>query len=602
MRRPQEVGLALLLLVSLSGCASVQERPNALFPSTSGTSQDAVNIWPEPRSAWLPLQFPSMSRLWNRDASVRTAQSGQPRIRKDGDWVASRSQSSPRSARARSDDDVQPADGAAEDDALPAVDARDAGRSRDDDGPLLPASLVVTVRAQYGADAPRTDEPSPSTPGPDGGDQPPPNELQAAPVAAPQPSDGPLLPPGSLSDVDRQARTQNKEPKPETDRRPAAPKVGEAKTSDEVLPKPAGKPAEPVSSTDSMVLGATSSSGSAAGSPSAPGAGKGLMELEATDEDDVAAEPSPRGAEPPSPTASRAAPYPKAPPYLPPSPPPPAAEETPPAPPVSTREQPATPPAGAESPPPSAAQPESALAPAMPATASQAQATSPPVNSPPATPPEPPKAPAPADDIPAAASQPSPAAAPAPAPAPAPSATATAASSTRPVASAQGLYASPPPIAPPQPRGRLLGWLFHDSKPEPLASPQLPPATFPTTYPKSAFATVQTQPEPQKKTTPCASPPKTAKKPCPVLTWIHQLADHGRGPVCCCCRAGGCGSGCGGCVCRAGKSAAAASAQSATVSPPASARSRGPEAGDVAEERKVVDGSASQSLNETPQR
>ena len=186
--------------------------------------------------------------------------------------------------------------------------------------------------------------------------------------------------------------------------------------------------------------------------------------------------------------------------------------------------------------PPPVRRPPATPAPATPAQAAPAPAAG---DRPASTPPEPPAA--------AAGSSPAPETGQAPTPAPAaPTAAATApaaAQSQAPpagsvqkpmAASGQSLYASPPPMAPAQPRHHLLSWLFHDEASGPLASSQLPPAAFPTTY----SSLQQVQPAGQANAAGCESPHKAPKKPCFLKVWIHDLKNGGH-----CSHGDGCGKG-----------------------------------------------------------
>jgi len=105
-------------------------------------------------------------------------------------------------------------------------------------------------------------------------------------------------------------------------------------------------------------------------------------------------------------------------------------------------------------------------------------------------------------------------------------------------ASGQSPYASLTQTQQPQRRHHLLSWLFHDDDDDdsaPLASSQLPPAAFPTTYtsPQTALATGQGTSAAGEA---ACKPPK---KPCFLKVWIHDLkqghgsdGDCGHGGVC----------------------------------------------------------------------
>jgi len=191
-------------------------------------------------------------------------------------------------------------------------------------------------------------------------------------------------------------------------------------------------------------------------------------------------------------------------------------------------------------------------------------------------------------------------------------------------ATAQAQYASPPPVAPPEPRRRFLSWLHPDRQAEPLASPQLPPATFPTTYRLNAAIATPVRATTQEDAVPCVTPANAAKKPCRLTGLFHKLKSWGHGSGCGGCQRDGSSSCCHGCTCCAGKSAtvsgspqaAAAKAQGPVTSssgPAASlrgplaplvalVRSRGTEPGNVAQGGKVVDPAVSQRVDESAQR
>ena len=265
-------------------------------------------------------------------------------------------------------------------------------------------------------------------------------------------------------------------------------------------------------------------------------------------------------------------------------------------------------------------------------------AQDPPAPAPPAQPTTPPAPPIPSDDRPAAAPtqpeapapsepsapepQPSPATAPAsgappaasPAPAQVPAATA---DQGLLAATPQSIYASPPPVAAPEPRGRFLSWLHPDRKATPLASSQLPPATFPTTY-KHASPCVQPVSIAQTtQSAPCATAVKAPKKPCILTTLFVKLKGLCHGAGCDKCRKSQAPSCCHDCPCCSRKHAAVAPSpqgpattpqgpvtdlQSAPASSNAQVRSAGTEPGDVAQRGDVVDSAVSQGGDETPQR
>jgi hypothetical protein len=82
-----------------------------------------------------------------------------------------------------------------------------------------------------------------------------------------------------------------------------------------------------------------------------------------------------------------------------------------------------------------------------------------------------------------------------------------------------------------QPRHHLFSWLFHDDESaEPLASSQLPAATFPTSYtsPQCVLPTGQGT------AGACETGNKAPKKPCFLKVWIHDFKNsHGSGGADC---------------------------------------------------------------------
>ena len=301
------------------------------------------------------------------------------------------------------------------------------------------------------------------------------------------------------------------------------------------------------------------------------------------------------------------APAPPAPSTQPPSavPPPPPLDRAPSPPPISDAEKPA-------------AKPVKPAQPATPATneakPDQAQqATAPPAQQPasaavaPAvTPPAPPAAAAP-EPVPALQ-------APAPTTPPVPP---TAQAPTK--GSGQAIYASQPPMAPPQPRRRFLSLFFVEEKTEPLASPQFPAATFPATYGGQGGG----YPKPY----PVLAAPQTVdftptvathakKKPCVLTVWFQKLKSCGKGTGCGGCHHGGSAPCCAGCTCHTAKSnPATASPQASLASPPQlNARSQpapssqgtpigsaGTQPGNVTEEWKLFERVSFDRFDKSPQ-
>jgi hypothetical protein len=208
-----------------------------------------------------------------------------------------------------------------------------------------------------------------------------------------------------------------------------------------------------------------------------------------------------RMAQGPPPPAQRTAPA-----------PPPPAQQTAPAPPPGQRPQTAPSPAGGDRP---AASP---LEPPSPAAAPPAEEAKPAAGTPTSPP----------------------AAAPAPVPATGQAQAPAYVSSQRTlVASNQTPYSSPFHMTHPQPRPHLLSGFFHnndDDDNRPLASSQLPAATFPGAYtaPQSALPTQQGN------AAACETAGKEPKKPCFLKVWIRDLkhghrsdgGDCGHGGVC----------------------------------------------------------------------
>jgi hypothetical protein len=92
-------------------------------------------------------------------------------------------------------------------------------------------------------------------------------------------------------------------------------------------------------------------------------------------------------------------------------------------------------------------------------------------------------------------------------------------------ASGQSVYASPPPMAPAQPRHQLFGWLFHDDDAT-LASGGAPPAASPTMYssPQNVL------PAGQGNADGCDTTASAPKKPCFLKVWIADWKNSHDGP------------------------------------------------------------------------
>ncbi len=185
--------------------------------------------------------------------------------------------------------------------------------------------------------------------------------------------------------------------------------------------------------------------------------------------------------------------------------------------------------------------------------------------------------------------------------------------------SAQPSPASPPPVAPAQPQRSFFGWVGFRLQPEPLASSQLPPPTFPASYQLTVPASQPNRVSPSPQGNPPADPPAPrfgGWKPVLLPALINKIKNWGNGCGCQGCHQKGPPSCCQACTCCGVKnSAVSASSQtnSAATSPsPAartpnaaslvpSARSGGAEPGDVAEGRKVFEPTAIEGRDETPQ-
>jgi hypothetical protein len=181
--------------------------------------------------------------------------------------------------------------------------------------------------------------------------------------------------------------------------------------------------------------------------------------------------------------------------------------------------------------------------------------------------------------------------------------------------SAQGIYASPPPMAPPQPRRRFLSMFFVEEKTAPLATPQFPAATFPAAYygpyprPYPVLAAAQANDV----KSPVAT--STEKKPCVLTVWFQKITSGRHPSGCTGCHHASPTPCCSGCTCYAGKNkSVGASAPTSLASPqgdPAPRRgplsqavpigSTGPKPRDVAEEGKLFERVSFESFDKSPQ-
>jgi hypothetical protein len=124
----------------------------------------------------------------------------------------------------------------------------------------------------------------------------------------------------------------------------------------------------------------------------------------------------------------------------------------------------------------------------------------------------------------------------------------------RPLAtSVQPPAALPPPIATLRPRPSFFGWIGFKLEPEPLASAQLPPATFPPSYYQlraPAPDAHRVSPTPQGNTTACPPAPKFGGwKPVLIPALIKKIKNLGNACGCQCCHQEGATSSCQSCTC-----------------------------------------------------
>ncbi len=182
-------------------------------------------------------------------------------------------------------------------------------------------------------------------------------------------------------------------------------------------------------------------------------------------------------------------------------------------------------------------------------------------------------------------------------------------------ASGQAIYASPPPMAPPRPRRRFLSLFVVEEKTEPLASPQYPAATFPTSYygPYPRPYPVVAPPQANDVKPPVAS--KMGKKPCILTAWFQRITSGSHGSCCTGCHHACSAPCCSGCTCHAGKNKSVGASPERTLaspqgdlgsrrSPLSEARpigSTGPKPGDVTEEGKLFERVSFERFDKSPQ-
>jgi hypothetical protein len=502
MARPREAGITVLLLLGLSGCAGVQQRADWSMPSALEAGQERPGSRLLGRLAWWRRPRAEVASPVSATAeSIDARPSGAP-----GGELASAADiwSTPRDGRLRS---------------LPLLGWRLSGRGGNPQPvsirpELRPTSVddrADTTRTAIAARAPEdravrtVDAPGDSSAEPNTVDTP----EQPGPGAANPRLNGPLSSPGGRYRA------------PE----PLLGEVGADGSNNPVL-----RTRLPLGQVDAAAAPAVAAID--VGSPAAPiapatehpetlGTGstpRGQLEANSSPPQDASAD---AGADqvPPAPAPSRRTTSPAA----------GTPDQPPPAPPSRPTLTPA--PGATDQPPPS--QPSGTTTPPSTDTAPEATAPAAAPAQPPAEPTEPP-----------AAGRPAPGAAPSPA-------RTTAIGWGYFGASAQGgYYASPPPVAPPQPRCCLLSRLCPFKKHQVLPSPQHAGAGHPScgepcdghgckAAPKDCGSSC-TPKDCSSSCTPkdCSSsctpaPTVKFKKPCCLKTWLHKVTCPGHGCGCC---------------------------------------------------------------------
>jgi hypothetical protein len=614
VRRTPLVGLLVLSVLGFSGCASASRRLNWSAPSADGTAAEETSarprfswwpgpkaestaadpgaqvaqanptarsagsptapgdVWPDHRSDWMARHFPNLSRLWNGNA---TDSSRHDAPAADTIRISSRSRAPVASSRTRADSDVRTVDASRDE----TVDSRDdsSGVTNRDRfvPPLVPTPLLVPSRP---------DSPTDST--------------------------------GAARSDDTIAEPERRNSADSEDSYPSLPQPRRAlRSSVEPAPTPAAAagaeernepPVDSSTETKSGVAaGATvdampaRADAAAAGERNEPPVDASVKTETNTDPDVAVGSTVNREPE----LELVQAPAPPKPTTQPPStvPPPPSLDPAP--------TPPAPPPAGAAKPPAEAATPaapppiEAKPAPAPAEETKPSPAEVPPVSEvAPATESQAPPAPAVPAPPPTATS---------PTPAPAP-----ATAQSVPSGSGQAIYASPPPMAPPQPRRRFLSLFFiEEEKNEPLATPQFPAPTFPASYGGHYPRPYPVLAAPQADDVKPFFPTQTTKKPCVLKVWFHKMMSCGKGSGCSGCHHGGTAPCCSGCTCHSGKDKPApafpganlASPQGGAVSPPgpslhaAPIGSTGAKPGNIAEEGKLFERVSFDSFDKSPQ-
>jgi hypothetical protein len=455
MRRPPEVGLVVCLLLGATGCTGFQQR---LSEPPAGASRTVGDETPPPRFSWLrpraaaPVVTPGSASETSQVAprTVATGRSGDVWPETQSEWMA---RNLPRISRLwKQDTTVGRRDGV--DSVPPSLVSR--GLVRSGDGTASTARADRDVRP---VDSSSDDDPRESAASPPARAQ-----LRSQPTRSANPpsvTDRPHSLPESTGAVELDVSGSNAGP-------------GAAGSTDErghgpADAKAAEQPADSKPWADGPVPAPTASTDRASGVPAAL-----ANVVPASDEEKPAPKDAAAVAPPTEADATASSPVNSAAPAIESAqraaggedtrmaqaPAQPAVRQVPPAPPITdgakAADSPPTPPAATSAEtnaPPATETPAPAAAPAQPAAAAaSAQPTVPP---------------APTGQAAGAASPATPRAV-----------------AARPAvtASPQSIYASPPPVASAPHKCKLFGWLHHDQTAEPLVAPQLPPATFPTSY------------------------------------------------------------------------------------------------------------------------
>jgi hypothetical protein len=183
--------------------------------------------------------------------------------------------------------------------------------------------------------------------------------------------------------------------------------------------------------------------------------------------------------------------------------------------------------------------------------------------------------------------------------------------------SSQVAYASPPPMAPPRPRHKFFGLFFVQEAPQPLASPQLPPAMFPASYHVQTPPPAPIPPASQAIAAPAPAVCSPPSKPCVLSALFQKIKSCGKRLGCSGCHHDGSAPCCQGCTCKAGNyNSGLASPQASLANPrgkPAVCQghptsqaaprvSNRPKPSDVTEEGKLFERVSFESFDEATQR